>query len=434
MGPASAGQRLLWSFERGRAESGVLNVPIIARLRSRMNKSALEKAIGTLVLRHESLRTRMHWRPPRLMRAIAPSHEPELRMVDLSAASDPKGIFEQQLKAELNASIVSTEWPLRVTVWTLAADDHVVCVNVNHMATDSSSNEIILQELAILYNAECAGAPEQLPAIRWQYSQWVDWHRSQTEGRNRQRHLSYWEQKLEGAVGPRLSSAGASDDSDGTTGFESEALSADLIQQMIELALRERATLFSVFLAVFYSAICRQTGQTDLTVTTLLSERNRPELVSTVGYFVNAVPLRTAFDLTDSFIELVHGCRTTLFGAIQHQTMAFHLLPRSLTQKANIRLDNVAVQMIGDVAKFPEPFESLQRMPDSESGTTFDLEVVLWSVAGSWWVNVVFGKHRFAKSAVRELLSNFCAVAESAMAAPNSTIKELISKAKPCRG
>jgi hypothetical protein len=429
IGPASAGQRLLWIFERGRAESGVLNVPVIARLRSQLNKKAMERAINTLVVRHESLRTRMQWKPPRLIRVVAPDHRPELRMIDVSSATDPKASFEQQLKSELGASILSTDWPIRVTIWTLSPDDHVVCINLSHVATDSSSNEIILKELAALYNSESIGADHHLPEVRWQYSQWIDWQKSQTEGRNRLRHISYWEQNLKEAVGPQLSSPGEIVASNETTGFESQSLSADLVQQMIQLATQERATLFCVLLAIFYSAICRQTGQTDLTVTTLLSERNRPELLSTVGYFVNAVPLRTAFHLSDSFVELVHACRTTLFGAIQHQTMAFHLLPRTVTQAADIRLENVVVQMMGDIAKFPEPFAPLQRLPDSIIGRTFDLEFVLWSISGAWWINVLFGTNRFDKRVVRSLLNNFRVIAELALAAPMSTIGDLVSRA-----
>ena len=167
----------------------------------------MENALTALVARHEALRTRMDWKPPRLIREVAPSWRSEFKTINLSAASDPVAAFEQELSAELTTDFLSTEWPLRPTIFTLAPDDHVVCLNLHHMATDASSNEIILKELALLYRAECGEVVQPLPEIGWQYSQWVDWQRSQIEGRGRARLIDYWDRQLEGAVGPVFSAA-----------------------------------------------------------------------------------------------------------------------------------------------------------------------------------------------------------------------------------
>ena len=199
---------------------------------------------------------------------------------------------------------------------------------------------------------------------------------------------------------------------------------------MTRLAKKERATLFSVILALFYTTLCRQTAQTDLTVTTLLSERNRPEVLSTVGYFVNAVPLRTAFSTSNSFVELLRACRTTLFGAIQHQTMGFHVLPRTVSRKAHIRMDDVVVQMMGDAVEFPEPFEPFHRRPDLDGGGTFDLELVIWPLLGSSPVNVLYRTRRFDGLFIRDLIADFCEVAKLAVADPSLSIRNLV---KPTR-
>lgn len=429
VGPASTGQRLLWVLERSRARRGALNTPIVCRLRGPLNKRAMQEAVTALVARHESLRTRMSWEPPRLVRLVAPDWRPELRTVDLSATHDPAAAVEQELGDEIGQDIPSTEWPVRASVWTLAPDDHVVCVSLNHLSTDSSSSGILLRELGLLYRAGCGEAVEPLPEVVWQYSQWVDWQTSQVNGR-RDRFVKYWQQNLKGAVGPKLPPARSPADAEAHTAYESRPLAPGLFDAMLQLAAQERATPFSVVLALSYMALYRQTGQTDLTVTTLLTERNRPQVFSTVGYFINAVPLRTAFSPSDSFLDLLRASRATLFGALQHQTMSFHTLPRTVTHEADVRIDHVVVQMmgLGDAAEFPAPFELWERRPDFGAGSAFDLELVLFPVLGFWCVNVLYATRLFERSLVRGLIEDFCDLAGLAVAEPGSEIRALVGR------
>jgi hypothetical protein len=429
-GPAGIGQRLLWAFERRRSGSGALNVPVVTRLRNDLNKPALEHALNALVVRHEALRTRMKWDPPRLMRVVSAQWEPEFKTVKLSAAADPVAAFEREFRAELTTDIVATEWPLRPTIFTLAPDDHVLCLNLHHIATDSVSNRIILNDLASFYRAACGEFVQPLAEVDWQYSQWIDWQTSQLKGCGPARHIKYWKRNLEGAVGPRFPQSFSRVDLKRFTGHEYGPLGSDVFAGMARLGKQERATLFCVVLAVFYATICRQTAQTDLTVTTLLSERIRPQVLSTVGYFVSAVPLRATFGMSDSFVDLLRTCRTTLFGAIQHQTMPFHVLPRTVTRQADFRIDEVVVQMMGESAEFPEPFEPWYRRPDFGGGRTFDLEVVVQPILGCWSVNVLYGTHQFDKPFIRDLIADFCEVAKLAVADPLVSIRELI---KPTR-
>jgi hypothetical protein len=161
-------------------------------------------------------------------------------------------------------------------------------------------------------------------------------------------------------------------------------------------------------------------------VTTLLSDRYRPEVVGTVGYFVSGTALRVAFEPGDSIHELIRQCRSTVFEAIQHQAVPFHMLPRPPGEVSDVRMDDIVIQMIGDTQQLPEPFEALDWRPDFGAGRTFDLEFVIHNLGPSVMVNVLYGSHRFSAEFIRDLIASFVEIAAEATADPNRSIDSLL--------
>jgi hypothetical protein len=426
---AGTAQRLLWAFERRRGNaSGALNDPVVVRLRRALQLPALESALQLLVERHDALRTRMLWQPPRLMRSLSADWGPRLAVVDLRRHAAPLQELESQLGAELARDIASTDWPLRATLWQLAADDHVLCLNIHHNATDFSSGDVLRSDLALLYRRHC-GESVELPSQRgWPYWDWVDWHSRQLEEPNRSRLIEYWTSQLDGATEPSFPEAKTQPTvAHGLTGYESSRFGDGVFEALLELAQRERTSPFGLLLAVFYVALARRTKQTDLMVTSLLSERIRPELSSTVGCLVTLVPLRTTLQLTDSFRDVVRATRRTLFGAIEHQAMPFQLLPAAVHRNARIRIEAVALQLMGDRAAFPAPFEPLDWRPDFGGGRTFDLEVVIQPIWGIPHVNVLYGTHRFDKTLIQRLVADIHDIAARVIAEPAVELAALLA-------
>ena len=55
--PASSGQRRLWFLEQMEPGTPLYNIPYLVRLSGPLNEEALDRALATIVERHESLRT-----------------------------------------------------------------------------------------------------------------------------------------------------------------------------------------------------------------------------------------------------------------------------------------------------------------------------------------------------------------------------------------
>jgi hypothetical protein len=424
-GTASAGERLLFAAERRSRGNGALNVPIIACVRRRIDKAAIRTAIEGVVRRHEALRTRLEWRRTRLVRVVSADWTPEITWVDLTANPDPAEALEQALRLELTSAILSDAWPVRVIFFTLAINHHVLCMNLPHRVTDAVTNRLLLSELATLYRQACGEAVEPLAPVQWKYSQWVEWQASLQDTAAADRSAERWKRQLEGAVGPQFPNVAPVCELTRRTGFEAARIDDDVIQQVLALAKEARATPFSIFLAALYATLHRCTRQTDLAVTTVFSDRNRRDVLSTAGYFVRILALRARFDGSGSFRELIDICRHTLFDALQYQMIPFQTLSGFDTDPAKARVDHVVMQMMDDPADFPLPFKLHNRRPDFGGGRTFDLELVVRPLYRMWHLHVLYGTDRFEAAFVRELVQDFLSIMRSAVSAPDTSIVEL---------
>jgi non-ribosomal peptide synthetase component F len=132
--------------------------------------------------------------------------------------------------------------------------------------------------------------------------------------------LDYWARKLEGVpmVTVPTSRARARDGSaqKGVYRFE---LSCDLTSKMIVLARSERATLFMVCLAVFKAMLSKMSGSSDIAVPTLTAGRDAKQFEEVVGFFLNALLLRTDLSANPTLIESVRLVRRTCLEAYDWQ-------------------------------------------------------------------------------------------------------------------
>src|SRR5205085_9465379 len=65
-----------------------------------------------------------------------------------------------------------------------------------------------------------------------------------------------------------------------------------LFRTLRDIAGRQGATLYMVLLAGFVALLHRYTGQREIVIGTPIANRNRPELESLIGLFVNMLVLR----------------------------------------------------------------------------------------------------------------------------------------------
>ena len=334
--PLSHGQQALWFLHESAPESPAYNVAFTARIRSEVDRGALNRTCQRLTSRHPSLRCTFPMRDGQPVQEV----RPEWGVIE---EIDASGWSSQQLKEQV---VQSYQRPfdlqrgpvMRVGLFTRSPDDHVLLLTIHHVACDGWSLWTLQDEFRRLYTDHVSGEAASLSQPGRTYWDFVDWQSKMLFGPIGQRHWSYWREQLSGQLPvldlptdrprpPAQTYRGAS--------FPFR-LSEELTGRLKELAQSAGATLYMTLLAAFHVLLHRYSSQEDILVGSPMAGRGQTEYAGVVGYFVNSVVMRGRFWGNPTFREFLEQVRNTVLAALEHQDYPFSLLVERLRPKRDL--------------------------------------------------------------------------------------------------
>jgi amino acid adenylation domain-containing protein len=333
--PLSFAQERLWVIDRLGPGSSAYNIPIAMRMTGRLDVRALEGALTEVARRHEVLRTTYRTVDGEPMQAISPAAPVAVPVTDLCGLPGEEREARVMLLAEEEARMpfdLSAGPMFRAGLLRLGECDHVLLFTMHHIVSDMWSTNVLVREVAALYEAFVKGEPSPLPALPIQYADFAVWQRGRLKGEVLEKQLDYWRRQLAG-VPPLLElptdrPRPAVQTMRGDTHVA--ALPAGLSSRLRELSNREGVTLFVTMLAAFQILLSRYTGQKDVVVGTPIANRNRAETEGLIGFFVNTLVMRADLSGDPTFRELLARVRDVAYDAYAHQDLPFEKVVQEL--------------------------------------------------------------------------------------------------------
>ncbi len=327
----SYAEQRLWFLDQLLPGHPRYNVPVAVRLTGPLDESALEKALAGLVARHETLRTTYPADQGEPRRAIAARGELPLARVEIGDPDEESRSLRLQvlLREEARRPFDLARGPLaRATLFRLGADRRVVLLTMHHIVCDGWSMDVILRELAALYEAALRGRPDPLPPLAIQYADYAAWQRERLVGDALERLLDYWKELLDPPPEalqlptdrPRPATVGC----DGA--LEPFSWSGDLSARVRRLAGDLGTTPFAVVLAALKVLLARICRARDVTVGTAVAGRTRPETEGLIGFFVNTLVVRSDLREEVTFADFARRVHRRLLEALQRQELPFERL------------------------------------------------------------------------------------------------------------
>ena len=329
--PLSFAQRRLWFIDRLEGPSPTYNIPLALRLRGRLDQTALEAALGDVVERHESLRTiftELEGTPYQQILEPA-SAQPRLEVTPATEVTLAQLLGD----AARYCFDLSTQIPLRASLFTLGPDEGVLLLLVHHIAADGWSMVPLARDLVQAYTARCQGKAPELRPLAVQYADYTLWQRQTLGDENDPqsalgRQWAYWKQTLEALPeqldlptdGPRPAIASYRGRSVPLN------LSAELHGRLLTLAHQNQSSLFMVLQAGIAALLTRLGAGTDIPIGSPIAGRTDIGLEEMVGFFVNTLVLRTDTSANPSFRQLLARVRASDLGAYAHQELPFERL------------------------------------------------------------------------------------------------------------
>ena len=326
----SYAQKQLWVLDRLEEEMTAYNITE-SYVFENLDGFAFERAVETVIKRHEILRTVF----------INVNGEPKQKIddyesigfkvdyIDLKEAENPWESAGRMTGEEVKKVFDLEKGPLlRVKILQVNENECVFLVVMHHIISDAWSLEVLVNEIKILYNAFAGGRESPLPPLEIQYKDFAVWQNRELSGKALEGHQNYWRGRFNGEI-PRLrletdfprprvktfngSSVHFQLDKETTDGFA-------LINKT------GGTSLFMILTAAVITLLYRYTGQEDIVVGCPVSGREHHDLGNQVGFYINTLPLRTIFAGNESLERLLLNVKKTILAAFEHQIYPFELL------------------------------------------------------------------------------------------------------------
>jgi acyl carrier protein len=293
----------------------------------RLDVDLLRDSLSEIVKRHEILRTSftvVHGQPAAIVHPAAPVALPVHR---LAPGRDPEQEMRRVFAGELAQMRDLAQQPLcRFALIRVGEDEHWLLRVCHHILWDAWSVDVLLGELARIYEARHAGKPSPLPENPpLQYADYAAWQRKvlRHDGPAFRDLVSWWQQRLPQtplAELPFKRSVPVSGlaPADGVIHCP---VDADLAKRFAQLARGEGATPYVVWLAAFVALLARETGRPDVLIGSYMTNRRHPETQNMVGFFsaLTALPFRV--HEATSFRAWLSAVRTRVAEAEAHSDL-----------------------------------------------------------------------------------------------------------------
>ncbi|NJL21112.1 MAG: hypothetical protein HC895_10285 [Leptolyngbyaceae cyanobacterium SM1_3_5] len=330
--PLSFAQQRLWFLHQFEPDSSSNNMPVVVRFAGTLDVALLEESLRLVMQRHEVLRTTFPAVKGQPTIAIAPEADLTLSIVDLNhlpAAQAQEAAQQQATQSARQPFDLAAGPTLRVTLFRLSADEHLLLWNLHCIVCDGTSSDIFYQDLTAIYAALQSGQPPTLPPLPLQYVDFAQWQRNWLQGDVLESLLSYWKQQLQGNLAavelptdfprPPLVQTYRGD-------RYARMLPNSLMADLTSLSQKLGTTLFTTLVAAFQILLHRYSGQDDVLLSFVSSGRNQVEVERVIGFFSNTLILRTPFDQNPTFRELLQRVHRSALDAQAHQDLPFEKL------------------------------------------------------------------------------------------------------------
>ncbi len=432
--PASFAQQRLWFLDQLDPGSPLYIIPSGIRLHGDFSAKALEWALNEVIRRHEVLRTTFESEDGGAVQIIAPklSLKIEIRRFQISSDEQKEKIIQEAALEETCRPFDLKNGPLlRMILLELDAQDRVLLLPMHHIISDNWSTGVFIHEMLAFYQTFTSNKSFPLPELTIQYADFSVWQRNWLQGAELERQVSFWKTKLAGCSGvlelvtdkPRpavQSNKGA---------FLLFAIPHDISIALKQLGRSEDATLFQVLMAAFQVLLYRYSGQNDINVGTPIANRNRAEIETLIGFFINTLVIRGDLSGNPTFRQLLGQIKEFTLEAYAHQDLPFEILVDELKLQRDMShtalfqtmlvLNNAPVEALELPGLVIEPL-------NIDNGTTkFDLVMNVIEEKDGLKGKFEYNIDLFETESIERFINHFKTLLVEIIKAPESRIDDL---------
>ncbi|MDP4098854.1 amino acid adenylation domain-containing protein [Paenibacillus sp. P96] len=329
--PLSSAQRRMYFLYELEGEGISYNMPLMVKIRGRLDHNRLSLALDEMTRRHESLRTRFETVNGRPVQHIEP-----FAQIPVSYRQAFTDIERHDVISQFIQPFSLDKAPLaRICIVSAQEEECIFMLDMHHIIADGISTDIFVRDFLALYQGTKLAQPAKV-----EYKDYSLWQSNLVHTDLYRTQEKFWLDTLGGELPilnlpidrPRPPVKGY----DG--GTVKISLMPDLHHKLNRTAANKGVTINTLLLTAYYTLLFRITGQEDIIVGSPFANRQQADIRGVIGMFVNTVALRSRPAADKTVRQYMNEVADLLLLAQEHQELPFeHLieklnLPRDMSR------------------------------------------------------------------------------------------------------
>ncbi|ELR68117.1 Long-chain-fatty-acid--CoA ligase [Fulvivirga imtechensis AK7] len=370
------------------------NIPTIVKLKGKLDINKFEKTFRQIIQRHEILRTSFEAERGQLYQRI--HQEVDFKIHFSKTTEDIHSLIENFVQPfDLGKTPL-----MRIGLFEIAQEEYLLILDIHHIITDGTSNNLLIREFVDLYN------DIQLDTPKLQYRDYAEWQHSRAHDKIISHHALFWSNEyaelpevLELPLDhPRSAVKKA------RAGAVNIVIDKELTEGMKKMAEGLGATLYSVLMSTYYILLSRVSGQQDIVIGTVTTGRFTEELESVPGMFVNTVPLRNFPKGELTYKEFLQNVQHNIVSCFDNQMYQFENLVSDLSIKReagrNPLFDVFFAYQNYNQHVLEIPGLSVEPVGEGLIKTVFDMELSAVEMQDGILVNFIYNANLFKEETI----------------------------------
>ena len=324
--PLSSAQKRLFVLQQMNLDNTNYNMPMILPVEENINLDKLKFTFNKLIERHESLRTSFHIIDEEPFQKIHEEVDFKIEEVILNEAEF------KELSENFSIPFDLSKAPLiRVKFAEVNNNESYLLVDMHHIITDGTSQNILEEEFSQIYNGD------ELPDLRLQYTDYSEWQNSKEQQHEMHKQEKFWLEKFNDELPilnlpydfkrPEVQSfEGASVD------FVLDKNKTKIIE---EISRATNSSLYMVLLSVYNILLYKISSEPDIIIGTPVQGRKHSDLEKIIGVFINTLAIRTQISYSMNYLDIMKDIKSNVLSCFENQEYQFE----DFVEKLNINRD-----------------------------------------------------------------------------------------------
>ncbi len=320
----SFGQSRLWFLYELEGPSATYNMPLCLKITGNFELPYFEKALNTIIARHESLRYNFVKTADGPKVLIASEKHCAVNLIDISndPSKDCATIISQINQTSFD---LSNDLLLRATVIRTEPNTCFVVILMHHIIADGWSIDVLFNELKGIYSSLAKNQSINLPSLEIQYSDYAKWQDAELQGTRLKELAHYWKDHLAGC--PDFITLKTDFPRPNYPTYQggniNKPLDLNLTKALKKLSQNSNCTLFMTLLAGFSILLTTHSNQEDVVIGSPVANRNQSDLENLIGLFINTLPLRVDLSGNPTVNELLERVKRICVNGFGNQEIPF---------------------------------------------------------------------------------------------------------------